>query len=93
MNSTMEKAYMIYIYGQVQGVGFRYSALKKANELSIKGFVHNKPNGSVYIEAEGKPEALEEFLVWCQQGPTRARVDDVKHEEIPLSNYKKFIIR
>lgn len=89
----MEKAYMIYIYGKVQGVGFRYSTLKKANELSLKGFVHNKTNGSVYIEAEGKPETLEEFLVWCYQGPTRARVDDVKYEEIPLSNYKKFVIR
>ncbi|MFP4024421.1 MAG: acylphosphatase [Thiohalospira sp.] len=89
----MEKAYMIYIYGKVQGVGFRYSALKKANELDIKGFVHNKPDGSVYIEAEGKVEILEEFLVWCQQGPTWARVDDVKYEEIALSNYKKFVIR
>lgn len=89
----MDKAYMIYIYGKVQGVGFRYSALKKANELDIKGFVHNKPDGSVYIEVEGKGEILEEFLVWCQQGPTWARVDDVKYEEIPLSNYKKFMIR
>ncbi len=89
----MDKAYMIYIYGKVQGVGFRYSALKKANELDIKGFVHNKPDGAVYIEVEGKGEILEEFLVWCQQGPTWARVDDVKHEEIPLSNYKKFMIR
>ncbi|MFO7842709.1 MAG: acylphosphatase [Bacteroidales bacterium] len=89
----MDKAYMIYIYGKVQGVGFRYSALKKANELDIKGFVHNKPDGSVYIEIEGKGEILEEFLVWCQQGPTWARVDDVKYEEIPLSNYKKFMIR
>lgn len=89
----MEKAYMIYIYGKVQGVGFRYSALQKANELSIKGFVHNKSNGSVYIEAEGKAEILEEFLVWCHQGPSWARVDNIKYEEIPLSNYKKFMIR
>jgi len=89
----MEKAYMIYIYGKVQGVGFRYSALQKANELSIKGFVHNKSDGSVYIEAEGKAEVLEEFLVWCRQGPSWARVDDIKYEEIPLSNYKKFVIR
>ncbi|MEA2107409.1 MAG: acylphosphatase [Bacteroidota bacterium] len=89
----MEKAYMIYIYGKVQGVGFRYSALQKANELSIKGFVHNKSDGSVYIEAEGKAEILEEFLVWCHQGPSWARVDNIKYEEIPLSNYKKFMIR
>ncbi|MGC9374089.1 MAG: acylphosphatase [Bacteroidales bacterium] len=89
----MEKAYMIYIYGKVQGVGFRYSALQKANELSIKGFVHNKSDGSVYIEAEGEAEILEKFLVWCQQGPPWARVDDMKYEKIPLSNYKKFMIR
>jgi len=89
----MDKAYMIYIYGKVQGVGFRYSALKKANELNIKGFIHNKSDGSVYIEVEGKAEILEEFLVWCHQGPSWARVDDIKYEEIPLSNYKKFMIR
>lgn len=89
----MEKAYMIYVYGKVQGVGFRYSALKKANELGINGFVHNKDDGSVYIEAEGKGEALEEFIVWCRQGPGWARVDDVKFDSIVLSNYKKFVIR
>ncbi|MEE4196981.1 MAG: acylphosphatase [Bacteroidales bacterium] len=89
----MEKAYMIYVYGNVQGVGFRYSTLQKANELSLKEFVHNKPDGSVYIEAEGDMESLEKLIVWCRQGPPWSRVDNVNYKEIPLSNYKKFVIR
>lgn len=40
----------IRIYGRVQGVGFRVSAQKKADELGITGFVRNEPDGTVYLE-------------------------------------------
>lgn len=47
----MQKAAFIHVFGRVQGVGFRYYTNMKALELHIKGFVENKPDGSVYIEA------------------------------------------
>lgn len=89
----MIKSIQINIYGKVQDVGFRYSTLQKANELGIKGFVKNRSDGSVYIEADGEPETLEKFILWCYRGPARAVVNEVKTDEIPFNNYKKFVVK
>jgi len=84
---------MIIVSGKVQGVGFRYSALKKANELGLKGFIRNKTDGSVYIEIEGEPEILDHFTEWCRMGPSWAQVNDLYLENIPLSNFVSFEIK
>ena len=79
----------IKIFGRVQGVLFRASAKKKAEELQIIGFARNEPNGSVYIEAEGEKENLEKFLNWCHKGPLFATVEKVESEF--TSELKHFI--
>lgn len=89
----MIKSIKINIYGSVQGVGFRYCALQKANELGIKGFVKNRSDGSVYIEADGETEILERFISWCKQGPDRSHVEDVKVVDIPFNDYKSFGVK
>jgi len=89
----MKKAFSIQVYGKVQGVGFRYSALRKAHDLGLVGYVHNKVNGSVYLEAEGEEQVLMSFLAWCKQGPVRAYVEEVQWHELPLSNYRDFSVR
>jgi acylphosphatase len=77
----MKKCLMIKITGKVQNVGFRYGALQKAHELGIYGYVRNKYNESVYIEAEGEGYKLEEFVIWCWQGPSMAHVDNVNVQD------------
>lgn len=75
----------IEITGKVQGVWFRKSTKDVADGLSLHGFVENCQNGSVYIEAEGDIDALEDFLQWCHDGPELAEVKDVvvlKYEEL-----------
>ncbi len=89
----MIKSVKINIYGNVQGVGFRYSALQKANEMGIYGFVKNRTDGSVYIEADGETEILEHFIIWLRNGPTWSRVDEVKVNDIPFNNYKCFVVK
>jgi len=89
----MIKSIKINIYGKVQGIGFRYSTLQKANELGINGFVKNRADGSVYIEADGESQILEEFVFWCRKGPARSRVDDVKIADIPFNDYKCFGVK
>jgi acylphosphatase len=88
-----EKTVIIKVCGRVQGVGFRYYTNKKAIELSIKGFVKNKPDGSVYIEAEGDENDILAFINWCQDGPPWARVSKVEHQFIPHIGFTGFEVR
>lgn len=88
-----KKSVILKVYGKVQGVGFRYYTNKKANELGLNGFVKNKPDGSVYIEAEGDEANLLGFINWCQDGPPWARVSKVEQQFIPLTGYKDFQVK
>jgi len=84
---------IIKVFGRVQGVGFRYYAHKKAAGLKLAGFVQNKPDGSVYIEVEGPEEKLDEFILWCHQGPGWARVTNVQVQRTPAWGYEIFEVR
>ena len=53
----------IQFFGTVQGVGFRYTTLSFAQQLSLTGWVKNLPNGSVEAVAEGPREKIEELLL------------------------------
>ncbi len=47
--------------GQVQGVGFRYTARTVATGFSVTGIVRNLPDGRVELVAEGAKEELDAF--------------------------------
>ena len=87
------KNVQIYITGRVQGVGFRYSALQKARELHIAGFVKNERDRSVFIEAEGTEENVDQMVLWCHKGPSFARVENVRVMTGLIKNYTTFTIR
>jgi len=82
----------IKVTGKVQGVWFRDSTLKKAQELGVKGFVKNQADGSVYMEVEGTESALQAFVQWCHEGPPFAKVEAVEVEEMELTYFEKFKI-
>ena len=48
--------------GRVQGVGFRYTAERVAQEAGVTGWVRNLPTGDVEAVAEGTKKRLETFL-------------------------------
>ena len=83
----------ISIQGRVQGVFFRASTRDVADSLNLKGFVENCADGSVYIEAEGEPERLAEFLEWCHKGPVRSVVTAVDHKEGEWKGFRDFTIK
>jgi acylphosphatase len=87
------KNIQINIYGRVQGVGFRYSALHKAQETGIRGYVKNMYDGSVFIEAEGDDTDVENFLLWCHKGPPWARIEQVKTTPGAIKNHTSFYIK
>ena len=82
----------IRFHGRVQGVFFRDFIQKEAQRLDLRGFVRNEPDGTVYAEAEGKEEKLEEFLELCKKGPQSAKIDKVQLEEKEIKNFTDFQI-
>jgi len=80
----------ISVAGKVQGVYFRLTTKAVADQLGIKGRALNKPDGTVYIEAEGDALALESFLEWCHEGPENAEVENVTSLEGDMKNYRNF---
>jgi len=91
----MKKAYLINIKGRVTGVGFRYSAINRVNDIKrISGYVRNVDYGEVEVLIQGENEELTKILQWLQKGPPLARVDSFTISEIPLNkNIDDFRIR
>ncbi len=86
----MKKAAIIKVYGRVQGVGFRFYTNKKAAELNISGFVQNKTDGSVYIEAQGNELDLQTFTDWVKVGTQWSIVNKVEIQHVPPLNINDF---
>ncbi|MDR3139425.1 MAG: acylphosphatase [Treponema sp.] len=85
-------AFSARISGQVQGVGFRYSACHEARRAGIRGWVRNTPEGDVEVWAEGPPAKLEAFCQWLRRGPPGAWVDAVDSAVRAPAGYRTFSI-
>ncbi len=88
-----EKQYEILVHGRVQGVGFRYAAQNQARALGLKGWVENRPDGSVYIMLRGPAAACMQFISWCRTGPGYSWVEKTEVKETELSSLSHFRIR
>lgn len=80
------------VFGHVQGVGFRYSTTELAKKMDVSGIVRNENDGSVYVEAIGDEETMEEFIIELAKGPSpSAQVDQVEVEyDSSITNYSGF---
>ena len=78
----MTRATHFVISGRVQGVGYRAFTADAARAEGLAGWVKNRPDGAVEIQAEGDAEALRRFEWRLWQGPPMARVDDVASEDV-----------
>ena len=79
--STIARAHA-RVTGVVQGVGFRWFTLRLAHQYGLSGWVRNRPDGSVELEAEGPREQVEAFLREVRVGPRFAHVASVEVEWI-----------
>lgn len=76
----MERA-LIFVRGQVQGVGFRWWTRARALELGLVGHARNLPDGRVEVNAQGDRAALDTFIELLEEDPSArsrpGRVDGV----------------
>lgn len=77
--------------GYVQGVGFRYRAYHAARGLGLSGWVKNRSDGTVELEAEGTEDAIAELVAVMERHPW-AQIDRVTSERIPVQGGYSFEI-
>ncbi|MFR0565817.1 acylphosphatase [Bifidobacterium porcinum] len=72
------------VTGMVQGVGFRYFTVMAARRYGLTGWVRNRMDGSVELEAQGEGIGLERFERAVEAGPRWSRVEHVDIDVVPL---------
>ncbi len=70
----MQQCVKAWVYGKVQGVGYRLFCKRKAKELGLSGYALNLPDGKVEVLLCGTEESLQLMLAAMHQGPTFANV-------------------
>lgn len=83
------------VSGQVQGVGFRWFAQRRGEQLGLVGWVKNLPGGQVEVVARGTPAAVQAFEQQLWQGPSIADVTSVEKSHVPhdAADCKSFEMR
>ena len=72
------------VHGKVQGVFYRVSAKRRAEELDVAGYAKNLSDGTVEVLVCGSPQAVGHMKAWLWDGPATAHVSDVKCELVDI---------
>jgi acylphosphatase len=81
--SNPTQSFHMIFTGRVQGVGFRFTAQRFANELGLAGWVRNMPDeASVELCAQGDALAIGKFIERLKQ---HFSIHDVRSSEVPVS--------
>ncbi len=77
-------------YGDVQGVGFRYTARHLADMYGLTGWVRNEYDGSVSMELQGTALDISSMLHALENGRF-IRIDRIESKNLtPVENERRF---
>jgi acylphosphatase len=65
-------------HGRVQGVFFRDTVRRMADQRSVAGWARNNADGTFEAVFEGDAEAVERLVAFCREGPRGAVVERVE---------------
>jgi acylphosphatase len=83
----------VHFSGHVQGVGFRYTALRTAGGFDVSGYVRNLPDGRVELVAEGEPDEIDAMLEQLR-GRMRGHIRDEQARTSPATgSFNGFDVR
>ncbi len=71
----------VVVHGLVQGVFFRDSARRLAQQHRVAGWVSNRWDGTVEAVFEGDEAAVERLIEFTRHGPRGAQVERVEVSE------------
>ena len=81
------------VRGRVQGVFFRDACAREARSNGVAGWIRNRSDGAVEAWFESHPQAVENLVTWCRQGPSRARIDSIDVTEDSPAGLEDFRIQ
>jgi DNA ligase D-like protein (predicted 3'-phosphoesterase) len=87
------KAVRAIVRGKVQGVFFRDTTVRKAQEMGVFGWVRNAEDGTVAVHAEGPEAGIDELVRFLGEGPPAARVEEVEIEPAKVEGHEQFAVR
>jgi acylphosphatase len=83
----------VVVEGRVQGVYFRESTRRTAEELELSGWVRNLPGGGVEAVFEGPAEAVAQAVAWAHNGPPAAVVTSLAETAEEPEGLNGFAVR
>jgi len=83
----------VVVRGDVQGVFFRDSTRREAEQRGVAGWVENRADGAVEAVFEGPADDVEALVEFCRSGPARAEVGDVEVSEEEPTGLEGFRVR
>lgn len=83
----------LFVTGRVQGVFFRDTCRKIADQQGVAGWASNLSDGRVEVVLEGDDDAVERVVRWCRAGTDWATVDSVDVSEETPEGLTGFSIR
>ena len=66
------------VSGRVQGVFYRATAARRAQELGLHGYARNLADGRVEVMACGEERAVQAFVSWLWIGSSASKVTAVE---------------
>lgn len=83
----------INVTGRVQGVGFRFFTQGEAIELRLTGWVKNETDGSVSMEVQGLPAAVDKLIERLQKGNGYSKVVTLDAKDLEVEKGEdRFVI-
>jgi acylphosphatase len=83
----------VVVHGAVQGVFFRDTTRRRAEQHGLVGWVRNNPDGTVEAVFEGMEADVERLVRFAHDGPSGARVERVEVFEEEPESLSGFSIR
>jgi acylphosphatase len=77
----MRVARRAVVHGRVQGVFFRDTVRRAAEQRGVAGWAANRTDGTVEVWLEGEADAVDSMLRVLHDGPPRAEVEHVDVSE------------
>jgi acylphosphatase len=83
----------VIVHGLVQGVFFRDSTRRLAQQHGVSGWVANRADGAVEAVFEGEADAVERLVAFSREGPRGAQVESVELTEEEPEGLSGFAVR